>query len=53
MGQKRRFGTLLDVRYSPVSDRLLRCHEVTLCAISDQSAVQKTLAYYDAGRADR
>jgi hypothetical protein len=37
-------GVLADVRFTPESDRLLRCRELTLCAISDQSALQqKTL----------
>jgi hypothetical protein len=30
-----------DVRFTPNSDRLLRRREMTLCAISDQSAVQQ------------
>jgi len=30
--------TLADVRFTPNSDRLLRCHEVTLRAISDHGA---------------
>ena len=30
-----------DVRFTPESDRLLRCREMTLCAISDQSALQQ------------
>jgi hypothetical protein len=31
-----------DVRFAPNSDHLLRCREVTLCAISDQSAAQQS-----------
>jgi hypothetical protein len=34
-----------DVRFTPKSDRLLRGSKVTLCAISDQSAVQQNPAY--------
>jgi hypothetical protein len=34
-------GAPADVRFTPDSDRLLRCREMTLCAISDQSAVQQ------------
>jgi len=34
-----------DVRYSPNSDHLLRGSKVTLCAISDQSAMQQNSAY--------
>jgi hypothetical protein len=34
-------GAPADVRFTPNSDRLLRCREMTLCAISDQSAVQQ------------
>jgi hypothetical protein len=34
-------GALADVRFTPESDRLLRRREMTLCAISDQSAVQQ------------
>jgi hypothetical protein len=30
-------------RFTPISDRLLHCCEMTLCAISDQSAVQQNL----------
>ena len=30
-----------DVRFTPESDRSLRCREMTLCAISDQSAAQQ------------
>jgi hypothetical protein len=40
-------GVLGDVRFTPESDRLLRCREVTLCAISDQNAVQQKGAHYD------
>jgi hypothetical protein len=32
-----------DVRFTPESDRLVRSSEVTLCAISDQSAPQQDL----------
>jgi len=35
------FAVLADVCFTPESDRLLRCRETTLCAISDQSAVQQ------------
>ena len=35
-------GALADVRFTPNSDRLLRCREMTVCAISDQNAVQQT-----------
>jgi hypothetical protein len=34
------FGALADVRFTPESDRLLQRREMTLCAISDQSALQ-------------
>jgi hypothetical protein len=36
-----------DVRFTPESDRLLHCREVTLCAISDQSAVQQNRPLFD------
>jgi hypothetical protein len=36
---------LADVRFTPESDRLLRCREMTLCAISDQSAPHKMGLY--------
>jgi hypothetical protein len=39
--------TWLDVRFTPNSDRLLRRREVTLCAISDQSAVQQNCGLFD------
>jgi hypothetical protein len=39
--------TLADVRFTPNSDRLLRCHEVTLRAISDQSALQQEAGLFD------
>ena len=35
-----------DVRFTPESDRLLHCREVTLCAISDQSAVQQLFDHF-------
>ena len=35
------------VRYYPQSGRLLRCHEMTLCAITDQSAVQQNTVLFD------
>ena len=38
-------GTRTDVRFAPQSDRLLRCREMTLCAISDQSALQQKYDY--------
>ena len=31
----------VDVRFAPESDRLLRCHEMTLCANTNQSAAQQ------------
>jgi len=34
-----------DVRFTPESDRLLRSGEMTLCAISDQSALQQKESY--------
>jgi hypothetical protein len=33
-----------DVRFTPNSDRLLRCREMTLCANTDQSAPQQNRA---------
>jgi len=36
-----------DVRFTPESDRLLRRREVTLCAISDQSAAQQKEVLFD------
>ena len=35
-----------DVRFTPKSDRLLRGSEMTLCAISDQSAAQQTASLF-------
>jgi hypothetical protein len=32
---------MADVRFAPESDHLLRSSEMTLCAISDRSAVQQ------------
>jgi len=34
-------SVLDDVRFTPKSDHLLRCHEMTLCANTDQSAAQQ------------
>jgi hypothetical protein len=34
-------GFLADVGFTPNSDRLLRCREMTLCAISDISHRKK------------
>jgi len=46
-GSKASFLTLCgDVRFTPESDQLLRCREMTLCAISDQSAVQQMRLQY-------
>jgi hypothetical protein len=36
-----------DVRFAPESDRLLRCRELTLWAIIDQSAAQQDRALFD------
>ena len=36
-----------DVRFTPESDRSLRCREMTLCAISDQSGLQQNYALFD------
>jgi hypothetical protein len=47
-GSKTSFPTRSrDVRFTPESDRLLRRKEMTLCAISDQSAVQQNSASLD------
>ena len=35
------------VPFTPKSDRLLRCREMTLCAISDRSALQQNYALFD------
>ena len=35
------------VRFTPESDRLLRRHEMTLCAISDRSASQQNGPLFD------
>jgi hypothetical protein len=40
-------SALTDVRFYPESDRLLRRREMTLCAISDQSAVQQNGSLID------
>jgi hypothetical protein len=39
--QARLLSELMNVRFYPKSDRLLRCREMTLCAISDQSTLQQ------------
>jgi len=36
-----------DVRFTPESDRSLRCREMTLCAVSDRSALQQNYALFD------
>jgi hypothetical protein len=40
-------GALADVRFTPESDRLLQRREMTLCAISDQSAPQQNRTLFD------
>jgi len=35
------------VPFTPKSDRLLRCREMTLCANTDQSAVQQNRPLFD------
>jgi hypothetical protein len=42
LGQhSRRPRIVFDVRFAPDSDRLMRCSEVTRCAINEQSAAQQ------------